>query len=91
MINSDLITEDSVLKQTLDDLEVEKATIEVMIESKLKEYATLARASQNIQQMLPEVTTPPPDAPEVTPRGPHQEPHTQMWNRKQKSSEIISQ
>ena len=72
VINSDLITEDSALKQTLNDLEVEKATIEVMIESKLMEYTALARASQNIQQMLPEVTTPPPDSPEVTPRGPHQ-------------------
>ena len=78
VINSDLITEDSALKQTLNDLEVEKATIEVMIESKLIEYETLARASQNIKQILPEVTTPPPDAPEVIPRGPHQEPHTQM-------------
>ena len=70
VINLDLRTEDSVLRQTLDDLEAEKAAVEAMIESKLKEYATLARTSQNIQQMLPEVTTLPPDAPEVPPRSP---------------------
>ena len=70
IINLDLRTEDSVLKQTLEDLEVEKAAIEAMIESKLNEYATLARTSQNIQQMLPETTTLPPDAPDATPRSP---------------------
>ena len=70
IINLDLRTEDSVLKQTLEDLEVEKAAIEAMIESKLNEYATLARTSQNIQQLLPETTTLPPDAPDATPRSP---------------------
>ena len=70
VINLDLRTEDSVLRQTLEDLDAEKAAIEAMIESKLKEYATLARTSQNIQQMLPETTTLPPDAPEATPRSP---------------------
>ena len=66
VINLDLRTEDAVLKQTLDDLEAEKAAMEAMINDKLKEYDALAR----IQQMLPEVTTPPPDAPEATPRSP---------------------
>ena len=70
VINLDLRTEDSALRQTLEDLDAEKAAIEAMIESKLKEYATLARTSQNIQQMLPEMTTLPHDAPEATPRSP---------------------
>ena len=73
VINLDLRTEDSALRQTLLDLEAEKTAIEAMIESKLIEYASLARTSQNIiQQIVPETSTLPPDAPEATPKPPPQ-------------------
>ena len=64
VINLDLRMEDAALKQTLEDLEAEKAAMVAMINDKLKEY------DARIQQMLPEVTTPPPDAPDATPRSP---------------------
>ena len=70
VINLDLRTKDAILKQTLDDLEAEKAAMEAMINDKLKEYDTLARFRQMLPQMLPEVTTPPPDAPDATQRSP---------------------
>ena len=81
VINLDLRTEDSVLRQTLDDLEAEKAAMQAMIDNKLKEYATLARTSQNLLQLLPKTTILSPDAPEATPRSPP------MKNRKPASQE----
>ena len=66
VINLDLRMEDAALKQTLVDLETEKAAMVAMISHKLKEREALAK----IQQMLPEVSTPPPDAPDATPRSP---------------------
>ena len=95
VINLDLRTEDSDLRQALDDLEAEKAAMEAMIDNKLKEYATLARTSQNIQQMLPEMTTLSPDAPEATPRSPPpKNPAPQVWkteNRNRLKSLVNSQ
>ena len=66
VINLDLRMEDAALKQTLEDLETEKAAMVAMISHKIKEREALAK----IQQMLPEVSTPPPDAPDATPRSP---------------------
>ena len=88
VINLDLRTEDSDLRQALDDLEAEKAAMQAMIDNKLREYATLARTSQNLLQLLPETTILSPDAPEDTPRSPpakNRKPASQEWkteNRK---------
>ena len=70
VIHSDLRTKDAILKQTLEDLDAEKAAMEAMINEKLKEFDTLAKFRQMLPQMLPEVTTPPPEAPDATQRSP---------------------
>ena len=63
IINLDLRTEDSDLRQALDEIEAEKAALRAMIENKLAEYETLARTSLDLSQFIPE-------AQEATPRSP---------------------
>ena len=70
VINLDLRTEDSDLRQALDDLETEKAALRAMIDNKLTEYETLTRTSLNLSQFLPEMTTLSPEAPDASPRSP---------------------
>ena len=80
VIHSDLRTKDAILKQTLEDLDAEKAAMEAMINEKLKEFDTLAKFRQMLPQMLPEVTTPPPEAPDATQRSPPlKNPAPQEW------------
>ena len=70
MINLDLRTEDSDLRQALDDLNAEKAAMQAKLDNKLIEYAILARSSLNLFQLLLETTILTHEAPEATPRSP---------------------